>query len=76
MVEKTDTITVDYILNRFRLLIDDREEFTQGEIVYKIGIAETFRDNIHVMRGLLSKAMQAEETYHSAPPAKGDGEEE
>lgn len=76
VVEKTDTITVDYILNRFRLLIDDREEFTQGEIVYKIGIAETFRDNIHVMRGLLSKAMQAEETYHSAPPAKGDGEEE
>lgn len=76
VVEKTDTITVDYILNRFRLLIDDREEFTQGEIVYKIGIAETFRDNIHVMRGLLSKAMQAEETYHSEPPAKADGEEE
>lgn len=76
VVEKTDTITVDYILNRFRLLIDDREEFTQGEIVYKIGIAETFRDNIHVMRGLLSKAMQAEETYHSESPAKADGEEE
>ncbi len=73
VVEKSDYITVDYILHRFQLLIDRREIFREGSIVYQIGLAESFRDKTHSMRGLLSKAMQAEETYTSQAIIEEDG---
>lgn len=65
VVEKTDYVTAEYILHRFRLLIDKRENLKEGRIEYEIGLAETYRDKVHKIRGLLSKASAAQTRYVS-----------
>lgn len=75
VVEKTDYVTVEYILHRFRLLIDKRETLKTGRIEYEIGIAETYRDRIHKIRGLLSKAVGAQVQYVAEPMETGASEE-
>lgn len=68
IAEKTDYVTVEYILHRFRLLIDRRETLKEGRIEYEIGLAETYRDKVHKIRGLLSKASAAQTKYVSEAP--------
>lgn len=76
VLERTDYVTVEYILHRFRLLLEKRETLRDERIEYEIGIAETYRDEIHRVRGLLSKAMGARIQYAAQPVAetsrKGD----
>ena len=67
MVSKTDYTTVEYILHRFRLLVEQREKVREAKIEYEIGIAETYRDQVHKARGLLSKAMGARVLYVAEP---------
>lgn len=67
MAERTDYVTVEYTLHRFRLLIDRRDILRDGTIAYEMGIAETYRDNVHRIRGLLSKATAAQIEYTSEP---------
>ena len=69
VLERTDYVTVEYILHRFRLLLDERETLRDERIVYEIGIAETYQDEIHRVRGLLSKAMEARVQYTAQPTA-------
>lgn len=77
ILEKTDYVTVEYMLQRFRLLLDERETLKEGRIEYEIGIAETYRDRIRKARGLLSKAVGARVRYVSEPVnEKTDGEKE
>ena len=77
VLERTDYVTVEYMLHRFRLLLDKRETLRDECISYEIGIAETYRDEIHRVRGLLSKAMEARIQYTAQPTAAankgGDG---
>lgn len=70
ITEKTDYVTVEYMLHRFRLLVDNREQLRDGEIRYEIGMAETYRDQVHQIRGLLSRAMSARKSYTAAPGPK------
>lgn len=67
VLERTDYVTVEYILHRFRLLLDKRETLRDECIEYEIGIAETYRDEVHRVRGLLSKAMDARTVYTAQP---------
>ena len=67
VLERTDYVTVEYILHRFRLLLDKRETLRDECIEYEIGIAETYRAEVHRVRGLLSKAMDARTVYTAQP---------
>ncbi len=67
MLERTDYVTVEYILHRFRLLLEKREKLQEERIAYDIGIAETYRDKVHRVRGLLSKAMESRVDYVAEP---------
>ncbi|MBQ2615102.1 MAG: diguanylate cyclase [Clostridia bacterium] len=64
LVEGSDYITVEDIMRLFRLQLDERE--TQREVVieYKIGIAETFKEN-KTARKLLSEAIENKKNYRS-----------
>lgn len=64
---KTDYVTVEYILHRFRLLIDKREKLKAGRIEYVVGISETYTDRVHNIRGLLSRSFAAQTQYVSEP---------
>lgn len=75
MTERTDYVTVKYMLQRFQLLLDTRETLTQEHITYEMGFAETSRSKVNKVRGLLSKAVGAQEKYESAP-VEGKEEQE
>ena len=60
----TDFITVEDIMNLFRLRLDERDEFTDINIEYKIGIAETFKEN-KTARKLLSEAIKNKKDFSS-----------
>lgn len=64
MTEHSDYITVEDIMRLFRLRLDEREEHKDVLIEYKIGIAETFKEN-KTARKLLSEAISAKKSYTS-----------
>ena len=65
-VKNLDYITAEDIFNLFRLRLDEREEYAEIKIEYKIGIAESFREN-HTARRLLSEALENKKTFTSEP---------
>ncbi len=64
LTEDSDYITVEDIMRLFRLRLDEREERKEIVIEYKIGIAETFKEN-KTARKLLSEAIENKKTYCS-----------
>lgn len=69
VLEKTDLITVEDILNNFAVSLDGRETCENVGIKYTMGVAETFRDRIQSARALLVEAIKNSRDYESA--AKG-----
>ena len=64
LTEESDYITVEDIMRLFRLRLDEREEYKDVVIEYKIGIAETFKEN-KTARKLLSEAIKNKKNYTS-----------
>ena len=64
ITEESDYITVEDIMRLFRLRLDEREENRNIVIEYKIGIAETFKEN-KTARRLLSETIQNKKNYIS-----------
>lgn len=64
MTENSDYITVEDIMRLFKLRLDEREEHREVVIEYKIGIAETFKEN-KTARKLLSEAIENKKNYTS-----------
>ncbi len=64
LTEEADFITVEDIMRLFRLRLDERDEYTDVVIEYKIGIAETFKEN-KTARKLLSEAIESKKAYTS-----------
>lgn len=64
LTEESDYITVEDIMRLFRLNLDDRENHKDVLIEYKIGIAETFKEN-KTARKLLSEAIENKKSYIS-----------
>lgn len=64
LTEESDYITVEDIMRLFRLRLDEREENREVVIEYKIGIAETFKEN-KTARKLLSEAIENKKNYTS-----------
>jgi len=62
--KESDYITVEDIMRLFRLRLDEREEHRNVTIEYKIGIAETFKEN-KTARKLLSEAIKSKKNYIS-----------
>ena len=69
MAKDTDYITVEDIMRLFGLRLDDREEYKDIRIEYKVGIAETFKEN-QTARKLLSEAIKSKKGYISEPLKK------
>lgn len=55
LVKRSDKITIEDVLQAFRTRLDDRDDFRNITITYKIGISETF-DGGNRARRLLNKA--------------------
>lgn len=68
LLERSDYITAEDILRLFRLRLDEREEFTEIPFSFKIGIAETFR-NQQSARKLLAEAIRKRQSYASPEEA-------
>ena len=64
LTEDSDYITVEDIMRLFRLRLDERDEHTEVFIEYKIGIAETFKEN-KTARKLLSETIKSKKAYTS-----------
>ena len=64
LTENSDYITVEDIMRLFRLRLDEREEYRDIVIEYKIGISETFKEN-KTARKLLSEAISNKKNYKS-----------
>lgn len=64
MANGTDYITVEDIMRLFRLRLDDREDYKDINIQYKVGIAETFKES-QTARNLLSEAIKNKKEYTS-----------
>lgn len=64
LVNNSDYITVEDIMRLFKLRLEEREDCKDVRIEYKIGIAETFREN-HTARKLLSEAINSKKLYVS-----------
>ncbi len=62
--ENADLITVEDIMRLFRLRLDERDEYREIAVEYKIGIAETFKEN-KTARRLLSEAIKNKKNYKS-----------
>ena len=64
LLEESDYITVEDIMRLFRLRLDERDDYKNITIEYKIGIAETFKEN-KTARKLLSEAIKSKKSYTS-----------
>ena len=64
LAKNTDYITVEDIFRLFGLRLDERDEYKDITIEYKIGIAETFKEN-QTARKLLSEAIKSKRDYKS-----------
>ena len=69
LAKDADYITVEDIIRLFGLRLDDRDEYKDIKIEYRVGIAETFKEN-QTARRLLSKAIKDKRTYISEPCKK------
>ena len=69
LAKDTDYITVEDIMRLFQLRLDDREDYKDIKIEYKVGIAETFKEN-QTARKLLSEAIESKKEYVSEPLKK------
>ncbi len=70
LANDVDYITVEDIMRLFGLRLDEREDYRDIKIEYKIGIAETFKEN-QTARKLLSEAIRGKKTFTSEPNKKG-----
>ena len=70
MAKDTDYITVEDIMRLFGLRLDERGERKDICIEYKVGIAETFKEN-QTARKLLSEAIKNKKDFVSDPLKKG-----
>lgn len=66
LVKDSDYITVEDILRLFGLRLDERDENKDIMIEYKVGIAETFKEN-QTARKLLSEAIKNKKDFESDP---------
>ena len=64
MVTDSDYITVEDIFRLFGQRLDERDEHKEITIEYKVGIAETFKDN-QTARKLLSDAIKSKKKFVS-----------
>lgn len=64
MASDVDYITVEDILRLFALRLDDRDEHRNIKIEYKVGIAETFKEN-QTARKLLAEAIKNKKDFVS-----------
>ena len=64
LTEESDYITVEDIMRLFRLRLDERDEYKEVVIEYKIGIAETFKEN-KTARKLFSEVIENKKDYTS-----------
>ena len=64
LVKDSDYITVEDILRLFALRLDERDEYDDIKIEYKVGIAETFKEN-KTARRLLSEAIKNKKDFVS-----------
>ena len=64
LIKDSDYITVEDILRIFSLRLNEREEYKNIRLEYKIGIAETFREN-QTARKLLSEAIKNKKEFVS-----------
>lgn len=64
LIEDSDYITAEDIMRLFRLRLDEREDHKEVAIEFKIGIAETYKEN-KTARKLLSEAIQNKKSYIS-----------
>lgn len=66
LASDVDHITVEDIMRLFGLRLEDRDEYKDLKIEYKVGIAETFAEN-QTARKLLSEAIKSKKAYTSEP---------
>lgn len=66
VTNKTDYVTIEYIMKRIGVLIDEREKFKDIAIEYEVGMAETSYLGVHRIRPLLTKTLSNKEKYISA----------
>ena len=64
LTEESDYITVEDIMGLFRLRLDERDEYKEVVIEYKIGISEIFKES-KTARKLLSEAIENKKSYTS-----------
>ena len=64
ITENSDYITIEDIMRLFKMRLDDRDEHRSIAIEYKIGIAETFKEN-KTARKLFSEAIKNKKSYVS-----------
>ena len=64
LTENSDYITIEDIMRLFRMRLNERDDYEQIVIEYKIGIAETFKENV-TARKLLSEAIRNKKDYIS-----------
>ncbi len=64
MAKDSDYITVEDILRLFGLRLDEREDYQNIKIEYKVGIAETFKEN-QTARRLLSETIKNKKDFTS-----------
>ncbi len=69
LAKDTDYITVEDIMRLFGQRLDDREEYRDIAIQYRVGIAETFQVN-QTARKLLSETIASKKEYTSSPRGK------
>ena len=69
LVEDSDFITVEDILKLFSLRLDEREDYKNVKIEYRVGIAETFKETQTALK-LLSEAIVNKKDYVSEIVAK------
>ena len=69
LADDVDYITVEDIMRLFGLRLDEREDYKDIVIDYKVGIAETFKEN-QTARKLLSVAIKSKKEFTSDPLKK------
>lgn len=69
ITQESDYITVEDITGLFRLRLDERDEYREVAIEYKIGISEIFKEN-KTARKLLSEAIKNKKSFISDPSGK------
>lgn len=64
LTQNSDYITIEDVLRLFGLRLDERSEYKNIRLEYKVGIAETFKEN-QTARKLLSEAILNKKEYVS-----------